>query len=81
MIRTQVQLDEEQYERLRALAARRRQSVAQLVREGVEHVLAESEHTRSWHGLWKAVGSCRDLDGARDVSARHDEHLARAFGQ
>ena len=40
MIRTQLQLDPEQCERLEALAARQsNSSFAQLVREGVEHLL------------------------------------------
>ena len=42
MIRTQIQLDESQYESLRALAARRSQSVAYLVRESVDRLLKES---------------------------------------
>jgi hypothetical protein len=79
MIRTQIQIDEEQYERLRALAARRSQSVAQLVRESVDRLLADSERARSWEGLWKAVGSCHDPAGARDVSVRHDDYLAQAY--
>ncbi|MGQ0733191.1 MAG: ribbon-helix-helix protein, CopG family [Acidobacteriota bacterium] len=80
MIRTQIQLDEEQYERLRALAAGRSQSVAQLVREGVDLVLDEADRGRSWEGLWKAAGTCHDPEGG-DVSVRHDDHLAKAFGR
>ncbi len=79
MIRTQIQLDESQYESLRALAARRSQSVAYLVRESVERLLHESGRRDSWADLWKAVGSCHDPGDARDVSVNHDEHLANAF--
>jgi hypothetical protein len=80
MIRTQIQLDEDQYARLRALAARRSESVAQLVREGVDRVLAAAEQSRSWEGLWRAVGSCHDPEGPGDVASEHDRHLAKAFG-
>ncbi|MDO8678958.1 MAG: ribbon-helix-helix protein, CopG family [Acidobacteriota bacterium] len=79
MIRTQIQLDRDQYDRLRALAARRSQSLAQLVREGVDRVLDESDRGGTWEGLWKAVGSCHDPANARDVSVRHDEYLANAY--
>ena len=79
MIRTQVQLDEGQYERLRALAAERSQSIAQLVREGVDRVLGEADRSRRWDTLWKAVGSCRDAEGRRDVSVRHDDVLAGVY--
>ena len=79
MIRTQIQLDESQYESLRALAARRSQSVAYLVRESVDRLLKESGRRDSWDGLWKAVGRCHDPAGAHDVSVNHDGHLAHAF--
>ena len=39
MIRMQIQLEPEQYERIETLAARQSKSFAQLVREGVGHVL------------------------------------------
>jgi hypothetical protein len=42
-------------------------------------VLEEAERDRAWEGLWKAVGSCHDVAGARDVSIHHDEYLANVF--
>ena len=79
MIRTQVQLDEDQYERLKALATSRSQSLAQLVRESVERLLAESGRRESWGRLLEAAGSCRDPEGTRDVSTRHDEYLTESY--
>ena len=79
MIRTQVQLDEDQYERLKALAVSRSQSLAQLVRESVERLLAESGRRELWERLLEAAGSCHDPKGTRDVSTRHDEYLLESY--
>ncbi|MEW6319466.1 MAG: ribbon-helix-helix protein, CopG family [Acidobacteriota bacterium] len=76
MIRTQIQLEPEQYDRLRKLAAARQQSLAQLVREGVDHLLAESERSARWDALWRAAGACHDAEGRTDVSVNHDVVLA-----
>ena len=43
MVRTQVQLAEDNYQRLRQVAARQRRSVADCVREGVTLFLRKSE--------------------------------------
>ena len=69
MIRTQVQLDRDQYERLKVLAARRSKSFAQLVREGVDHVLASEQRGSAWDRFLNAAGSCRTADGATDVAS------------
>lgn len=79
MIRTQIQLNADQYERLKALAARQSKSFAQLVREGVDHVLAAEQKETAWDRFVAAAGSCRARDGATDVSARHDAYLSDAF--
>ncbi len=79
MIRTQIQLDPEQYERLKALAARQSKSFAQLVREGVEHVLAAEQRATAWDRLLAATGSCRAEDDPGDVSTRHDDYLTDTF--
>jgi hypothetical protein len=79
MIRTQIQLSEEQHARLRALAAERGISVAELVREGVDRVLEGSDRKRLWARLREVLGSHRDRDGAADVSERHDAYLAEAY--
>ncbi len=79
MIRTQIQLDPDQYERLKALAARQSKSFAQLVREGVDHVLAAEEKETAWDRFLAAVGSCRAESDVTDVSVRHDAYLSDAF--
>ena len=79
MIRTQIQLSPDQYERLKALAARQSKSFAQLVREGVDHLLAAERRETAWDRFLNAAGSCRTEDGAPDVSERHDAYLSDAF--
>jgi hypothetical protein len=77
MVRTQIQLTEEQSRRLKAASAKRGVSVAELIRRGVDAVLT-GEIDRSTAELYerarKAAGSFRS--GYRDVSVRHDEYLA-----
>ena len=79
MVRTQVQLDEDQYERLKVLAASRSKSISQLVREGVEHLLTAAHRREVWERLMEAAGSCHDPEGKNDVATRHDEYLAEVY--
>ena len=79
MIRVQIELEPEQYERLMALAARQSKSIAQLVREGVEQVLAAEQRESAWDRFLAAAGSGRAEDDPGDVSTRHDEYVSDAF--
>ena len=77
MIRTQIQLTEEQVRRIRALARREGVSMAEIIRRGVDDFLASAE--LSWDDLWERasslVGDFEDRESADDVAARHDEYL------
>ena len=79
MIRMQIELEPDQYERLMALASRQSRSLSQLVREGVEHVLAAERREAAWERFLTAAGSCRAEDDPGDVSTRHDEYLSDVF--
>ena len=79
MIRTQIQLEPEQYERLKALAARQSKSFAQLVREGVDHILAAEQRESAWDRFLAAAGSGRAEDDPGDVSTQHDEYLSDIY--
>ena len=81
MIRTQIQLESDQYKRLKALAARQSKSFAQLVREGVDHVLEAEERESDWERFLTAVGSFRAEDDATDVAEHHDAYLADAYSR
>jgi hypothetical protein len=80
MIRTQIQLSEEQAQLLKELAASRGQSVAQLIRESVAAYVGApvtlDDATRRQRAL-EVVGGFRS--GHADTSSRHDEVLAEAW--
>jgi hypothetical protein len=81
MVRTQIQLTEQQARQLRARARERGLSLAEVIRRYVEKGLAEEapDRTELYARAAQLVGRFRDRRGARDVSARHDEYLDEAF--
>lgn len=79
MVRTQIQLTEEQAEGLRRLAARRGISMAALIREGVDRTLEQDERTAIWERAMSVVGKYRDMEGATDVAREHDRYLDDAY--
>jgi Arc/MetJ-type ribon-helix-helix transcriptional regulator len=80
MVRTQVQLTEEQVRQLKRLGAQNNKSLADLVRQSVELYLAHEERTgkarRIQRGL-EAVG--KFSSGTADGSSEHDRYLADAY--
>lgn len=81
MLRTQIQLEEEQMEWLRVKARARGVSVSQLIREGIKLYRIHEERlpdNRKRKAL-DAVG--RFSSGTSDVSVRHDDYLAEAYGE
>ncbi len=79
MIRTQIQLTEEQAERLKRKAAAEGVSMATLIREAVDESLLAEDVTRIRRRALSVAGTYRDREGATDVSERHDDYLAAAF--
>ncbi len=91
MIRTMVQLTEEQLKALKELAKARKTSVAHLVRESVaQYVVAASDETdreekrrralEFIHKLQSGELQFHDIEGKTDVSVNHDEYLAEIYG-
>ena len=79
MLRTQIQLKEEQIEWLRSKARTKGISVSQLIRESIKFYQTHEEHLpedRKKKAL-EAVG--RFSSGTSDVSERHDDYLAEAY--
>ena len=80
MIRTQIQLEEEQMVWLKRQARDRGVSMSQLIREGIAHYRTTQERvpadvkTRAM----AAVGTFSS--GCKDVSERHDDYLSLAYG-
>ena len=73
----QVYLRQDQIEPLRAEAKRRGASLAELVREGVDHVLQETPVEED--PLWKIVGIMDS--GVGDLAQNHDKYLAEIYAQ
>ena len=80
MIRTQVQLTEEQARALKSLATARQVSVAELIRQGVDTLIQSSGAIDAAERRRRAIAAAgRFHSGASDISANHDEYLAEAF--
>ena len=88
MVRTMVQLTEEQLKVLKTMAKARKTSVARLVRESVAVYVAastqnperEKKRRRALNGLKKIKkANYRDIEGKKDVSTNHDQYLAEIY--
>ena len=81
MVRTQIQLTEDQFAALRERAVAEGRSMADLVRTGVDSILrggagrADREERR--RRALAVIGRYRSAP--RDLSRRHDDYLAKAF--
>jgi hypothetical protein len=77
VVRTQVQLTEEQASALKRLAAERGVSMATLVREGVDRVVGEDTWEAKRRRALAVVGKYRS--GHTDIARHHDKYLAEDF--
>jgi len=81
VVRTQIQLTDQQARRLRAQARDRGLSLAEVIRRCVDRGLAEELPDRAvlYDRAARVVGRFRDRRGARDVSSKHDRYLDKSF--
>jgi hypothetical protein len=83
MERMQIQLTTEQRRQLKRWAHDRGISLAEAVRRCVAERLAADQATPSRAARVRealaVAGSHRDPEGARDIAAAHDAHLAKAY--
>lgn len=81
MVRTQIQLTEQQARRLRAQARDRGLSLAEIIRRYVEKGLSEQTADRAalYERASRVIGRFRDHRGARDISSKHDRYLDQAY--
>jgi len=90
MIRTMVQLTEEQMKALKELAKARKTSVAKLVRESVAQYVVvtnkDIEREEKWRRALEFLDyinnhpeEFRDIEGKTDVSINHDEYFVQAI--
>jgi hypothetical protein len=79
MVRTQIQLTEDQARRLKAAAARRGVSVSHLIRQGVDLAVAHEAGASEEDIIKRAIAAAgRHRSGHREVAIRHDEYLGEA---
>lgn len=80
MVRTQIQLSEQQARRLRARARELGVSLAELIRQFVDKGLTDTpDRAQPYDRAARLVGRFRDRHGATDVSSRHDDYLDEAY--
>lgn len=82
MVRTQIQLTEDQAKALKKIAQSRHLSVAELIRKAVDTVIksntvvnAEERHKRAMEIVGKFSS------GKRDVSKKHDLYLTEVYNR
>jgi predicted transcriptional regulator len=79
VVRTQIQLTEEQAEQLRRLAAQQQRSMADLIREALDDLLRRQDSSARREGMRRATRAFgRFHSGTGDLSRRHDAHFADA---
>jgi hypothetical protein len=80
MVRTQVQLTEEQVKALRRISSSTGQSIADLVRQGVDRFLATQSIASRQERIERAMRIAGKFSsGKPDVSTHHDDYLSAAF--
>ncbi|MBI4540074.1 MAG: ribbon-helix-helix protein, CopG family [Gemmatimonadetes bacterium] len=80
MVRTQIQLTQEQAAALRALAAGEGLSMAELVRTAVDRLLGDRRAVDAAERRRRALDAVgRFASGRSDVAREHDRYLAEAY--
>lgn len=80
MIRTQIQLPEQQVSALKNLAARQHTSMAELIRRAIDLFTASADAVDIQEQRQRALVAAGQFhSGQGDLSARHDDYLAEAY--
>ena len=81
MVRTQIQLTDEQARKLRRRAKQQGISMSAMIRRCLDESLADGALDRSgqYERASRLVGRFPDREGAKDLAAAHDRHLDEAF--
>lgn len=79
MIRTQIQLTEEQSRTLKKMAGKRHVSIAELIRQGVNSLVTSGEVSIEERKQRAMDAAGRFRSGKKDISVKHDEYLSRDF--
>jgi len=82
MVRTQIQLTEDQRRKLRKIAVDQGVSLAELIRRGVDLILEGNERPEREELRARAAAAAgRFRSGEKHVARDHDRYLDRAFSQ
>jgi hypothetical protein len=81
VVRTQIQLTEQQARRLRAQAHQQSVSVAELIRRFVDRGLIRetTDRDRLYQKATRVIGRFPDRRGATNLALDHDRYLDEAF--
>ena len=82
MVRTQIQLTEEQVKALKKMALSRHLSIAEIIRQAVDTVIRTNTVVDIEERRKRAIDIVgRFSSGKRDISRKHDTYLVEAFGK
>ena len=82
MVRTQIQLTEEQVKALKKMALSRHLSIAEIIRQAVDTVIRTNTMVDIEERRKRAIDIVgRFSSGKRDISRKHDTYLVEAFGK
>jgi len=82
MVRTQIQLTEEQAKTLKKMAASRHLSSAELIRRAVDSMIKSGSAAGPEERRKRAIAIAGKFSsGKSDVARKHDKYLTEAFGK
>lgn len=80
MIRTQIQMTEEQIKKLKKIASKKHRSMAEIIRQAVNNFMAVKADADIEERKNRAIAAAgRFHSKASDLSEAHDKYLAEAF--
>ena len=82
MVRTQIQLPEEQVAFLKKMSAARNESMAQIIRHAIDLLYKSTQGQDNEQRRKQAMAAAgRFHSGAKDLASAHDSHLADIYGR
>jgi predicted DNA-binding ribbon-helix-helix protein len=80
MVRTQIQLKEEQITALKKIATAKQSSIAELIRKAVDNIIKTGAVPDYEERRKRAIDIAgRFRSGKQDISLHHDKYLAEAY--
>ena len=82
MVRTQIQLPEEQVILLKNMAAAQHKSMAEIIRQAIEYFSKANHDGGEEQRRRRAMAAAGHFrSGVKDLSVSHDSYLAEIFGE